>query len=161
MPKHNKHQYSLTEVYTHYKKSVTTPVDQKVYKLILDTWGKIVNDYLLAGKDVKLQQGLSTLGVRKKERRTYIDAKESKAAGRAVVKSNSHSGFYGARIYWRRHYTVINSIGWEFRPTRALSRALGVIMKMPLGHTTFVKRALVTRDVEQSKSTYNKKVHKI
>ena len=161
MPKHNKNQYTLQEVYRWYSKRVETPISYKDHKKVLDTWGDVVNEFLLSGKDVKLAQGMSILGIRKKEKRTYVDRKASKIEGKLVVKQNSHSGFYGASVYWRRHYTTINSKGWVFRPTRELARALADVMVKPLGHTRFVKRARVARTVQQSKSIQRKTIHKI
>ncbi|HEC44439.1 hypothetical protein LCGC14_0984230 [marine sediment metagenome] len=161
MPKHNKNQYSLQQVYQWYKNSVNDPVDYKTHKLVLEVWGTVFSEYILAGKDIKLQQGLSVLGVRKKEKHTYVDRRASKLAGKLVLKPNTHSGFYGANVYWRRHYTVCNSKGWVLRPCRKLSRALGVIMKQPYGHTRYVKRAMVSRKEEHRKAFYNKKVLKL
>lgn len=161
MPKHNKNQYTLKEVYRWYTKRVEEPVSYKVHKEVLDLWGDTVVEYLLKGKDVKLQQGISVLGIRKKEKRTYVDRLASKLAGKRVIVQNSHSGFYGASVYWRRHYTTINSKGWSFRPTREFARKLGDVMQEHLGHTRFVKRARVARTVEQSKSIQRKTIHKI
>ena len=161
MPKHNKNQYTLKEVYRWYTKKVENPVSYKVHKEVLDAWGDVMVEFLLEGKDIKLQQGMSVLGIRKKEKRTYVDRQASKKAGKLVVVQNSHSGFYGASIYWRRHYTTINSKGWSFRPSRELARGLADVMHTPLGHTKFVKRARVARTVEQSKSIQRKTIYKI
>ena len=161
MPKFNKNQYKLKEVYKFYKTSVTKPVAYKEFKLILDTWGDLVNEYLLEGKDVKLHNGLSIIGIRKRIKRTFINKKESKRRGMLIKSSNAHSGFYGARVLWRRHYTTFNSSGWVFQPSRELNRALARIMLSPQGHTRFTKRAIATKSIDQAKSIYNKKIYKV
>lgn len=161
MPKYNKRQYSLSEVYEFYTQSCKTPVPLAQFKLVLELWGSEVNAALLQGKDIKLYHGLSTIGVRKKEKPYYIDKKASRELKTKVRRPNTHSGGYGARIAWRRHYTTMNTAGWEFEPSRELSRSLAVVMKMPGGHTNFVQRAMVSRTPEQAKKSYNTKVHKI
>jgi hypothetical protein len=161
MPRYDKKQYSLLEMYAVYTKSCVTPVTFKVFKTILELWGSEVNASLLEGKDVRLYHGMSSLGVRKKEKPFYVDKKVSRELKTKVVRPNTHSGGYGARIMWKRHYTIMNSQGWEFEPSRKLSRGLAAVMKMPGGHTNFVQRAMVTRDLESARSVYNKKVHKI
>lgn len=161
MPKFNKNQVKLKDAYTFYKKSVKNPVSYQEYKLILDTWGRLVVDYLVAGKDIKLHHGLSVIGIRKKDKPTYVDKLESRKQGRLIKKSNAHSGFFGARVFWRRHYTTFSSMGWVFRPTRLLQSKLNAVMSTPGGHRNFLMRATVTRTLEQATSTYNKKVHKI
>ena len=162
MPKHDKCQYSLREVYSFYKNRCKerehTPVDYKMHKLILDTWGSIVSEYIVAGKDVKLHSGMATIRIRKFKRATYVDSKASKEAGRAVRKSNSHSGFYTTRVGWTRHYTTVNSRGWRFRPCRKLAQAIVAVMKTPGGHTQYVKKAKVTSHEHQRKSMYNKQI---
>lgn len=161
MPKFNRNQYTVNEMYAHYVKTTQNPVDKETFKTTLDVWGTIVNEYILQGRDVKFPHGLSTIGVRKREKPVYVDYKASREQGRRVMRSNSHSGFYGARVMWRRHYTTMNTRGWEFEPSRELSRGVAAVMKMPGGHTNFVKKAVVTSNETQSKSTYNKKVFKV
>ena len=161
MPKFNKNQYTLKQVYAHYLATTTNPVSFEQHKLILDTWGKCVNKYLLAGHDVKLHKGLSIIGVRKKIKRTFINRKECKKQKTLVKSSNIHAGFYGASVYWRRHYTSFNSRGWAFIPTRELNRALGKVMLTPLGHTNFIQQAIATSNKEQAKASYNKKILKL
>lgn len=159
MPKFNKNQYSLKEAYAFYKKSVENPVSYEEYKLILDTWGNKVVEYLLEGKDVKLHAGMSLLGVRKRHKPTFVDRQESKKQGQLVKSSNIHSGFFGAYVYWRRRYTRFNSVGWIFVATRKLHRALGTVMLQPDGHRRFTMKAEVARSEVQAKSMFNKKVH--
>jgi hypothetical protein len=161
MPKFNKNQYTLNAVYKHYKTTTTKPVTFKEHKLILDTWGQKVNEYLLLGKDVKLHSGLSLLGIRKKVKKTFINKRESKLQKTLVKSSNVHSGFYGASVYWRRHYTAFNSNGWVFYPTRELNRALGKVMLSPQGHTRYSKRAIAAGSQEKAKAIYNKNVLKL
>lgn len=158
MPKVDKKQITLPQVYKHYKTTTDNPVDYKIHKQILDAWGELVNEFLLQGKDVKLHNGMSTLGIRKKIKRTFIDKKASREAGKEIRSSNVHSGFYGANVFWRRHYTTFNSSGWGFFPSRALHRGLAKVMKTAGGHLRFMQRAMVTSKNEQAKSIYNKKV---
>jgi len=141
MPKLNKNQIQLREVYKHYEKKVENPVDYKTHKNILDTWGTIVNRYLVEGRDVQLHERLSKLGVRKFASRSYVDFKASKIAGKEVRVSNIHSNFYGARVYWNSHGTRINVKGWVFRPTKELKLAIKDVMIKPQGHTTYIKNA--------------------
>ena len=158
MPKVDKSQILLGEVYNHYRSITQDPVDYKQHKEVLDLWGEKVVEALLLGKDVKLHGGLATLGIRKKLKRTYIDKKASKELGREVRRSNSHSNFYGAKVHWRRHYTTFNSSGWVFNPSRALQRGLSAVMKTPKGHTVYLQRAMATSKKNQSRSIYVKKV---
>ena len=158
MPKVDKKQVTLPQVYQHYKNTTEDPVDYKTHKQVLDTWGELVNEYLLQGKDVRLQSGMSTLGIRKKIKRTYIDRKASKQAGKEVRAVSTHSGFYGAKVWWRRHYTTFNSSGWGFFPSRALHRGLAAIMKSAGGHLRYMQRATVTAEDSHAKSVYKKKV---
>lgn len=161
MPKYNKNQYSLKQAYAFYKKSVENPVTYKEYKLILDTWGYKVVEYLVQGKDVKLHNGMSLIGVRKRVKPTFINKKESKERGEVVRSSNIHAGFYGAYTFWRRHYTTFNSVGWVFRASRHLQKAIAAVMLQPEGHTRFLIRASAAGTQEQAINMYNKKVHKI
>jgi len=154
MPKYNKNQYLLPEVYAFYKEQTENPVDYKTHKQILDTWGTKVTEYLLQGKDIRLHKGLSILGVRKHIRETYVDRVASKKAGKLVRASNIHSGFYGAVIYWRRHYTSFSSSGWAFHPTRELKRALSQVMQTPAGHRRFVKKAKVVASAKRAREVY-------
>ena len=159
MPKVDKNQFKLAEMYRFYSKSVKSPVSYKDHKLILDTWGRTVSEYLMEGKDVNFLAGLSTLGVRKEIKFTYTDFKASKEQGRRVIKPNTHSGNYGARVYWRRSRTRFKSSGWKFVPSRVLSRGIASVMKRLLGHTVFVQRARAYN--KHAKNAYNKKVLKI
>jgi nucleoid DNA-binding protein len=163
MPKFNKNQYSLPEAYKFYKTTTTTtePVSYKQYKLILDTWGEKIIEYLLLGKDVKLHSGLSTLGIRKKIKRTFINRKESKRRGTLIKSSNIHSGFYVASVYWRRHYTAFSSGGWTFIATRQFKKELSKVMLAPLGHTRYVQRAIAVSNQKHARATYNKKILKL
>lgn len=161
MPKHNKNQYSLQYEYNTYKKTVSEPLTYKEHKKVLDLWGDIVTDYLLLGKDVRLHKGLSVLGVRKKVKRTYVDRKASKISGKLVIKPNTHSGFYGAYIYWKKNYVTCSAKGWVFKPSRALSRRLGEVMKEHRGHTRFSQRAVVTSSKKHAKAVYKQKVLKL
>ncbi|MBV1928209.1 MAG: hypothetical protein KUG81_01690, partial [Gammaproteobacteria bacterium] len=143
MPKYNKNQYSLDQVYAFYCSRVPNPVSFKEHKKILEAWGDKVVEYLVAGKDVKLHGGLSLIGVRKYESQTYTDHQESKRQGKLIKKSNVHSGFYAAKIYWRRRYTKINSSSWTFVASRNLAKAISSVMKVKGGHLRFSKRANV------------------
>jgi len=146
MPKYDKNQYSLYDVYRFYRKRCkernVEPVTYREHKLILDTWGNKVVEYLQAGKDIKLYGGLATLRIRKTKRSSYIDFKASKEAGRAIRKSNVHSGFYIAKVGWTRHYTKIASRGWKFEPSRKLVLAIVKVMRTPGGHRQYVKEEL-------------------
>lgn len=161
MPKYDKSQYNLIKVYRFYKdrckKRNVEPVDFKTHKLILDTWGTRVIEYLALGKDVKLHSGLSTLCIRKVKQASYVDFKASKEAGRAIRKSNVHSGFYVAKVRWTRHYTKISSRGWRFEPSRKLALAIVKVMKTPGGHRNFVKKAKVTQKV-RGKAVYKHQI---
>jgi len=161
MPKYDKNQYSLPEVYRFYKARCkergVEPVDYKQHKLILDTWGNKFVEYLAAGKDVKLHSGLATLRIRKKKKTTYIDFKASREAGKAVRKSNVHSGFYVAKVGWTRHYTKIASRGWKFEPSRKLIKALVKEMRTPGGHRQYVIKAEVTQK-DKEKQAYKYKI---
>lgn len=161
MPKYNKEQYTLAETYEAYKTTTNEPVTLKEFRLILDTWGVVMNEFLVRGRDVSLPHGLSVLAVRKKERPTYVDKKESAKQGKQVRKSNDHSGGYGAKVIWRRHYTTMSSRGWEFTPSRELTKAVSEVMKTPGGHQNYVKRATSTKSPDMAKKIYNQKIHKI
>lgn len=162
MPKYDKSQYSLKKVYSHYRKRCkergVEPVDFKKHKLILDTWGLKVVEYLAAGKDVQLHSGLASLQIRKKRVESYVDFKASREAGKAVRKSNAHSGFFVSVVRWTRHYTKIHSRGWKFIPSRKLVIKLTDVMKTPGGHRTFVQKARMTRHEHQRRSMYNKQI---
>lgn len=151
MPKVDKQQFKLPEVYREYKKNTTNPVDYKTHKLVLDTWGLFAIEFLLKGRDVQLHGGLSSIGVRKYKQFTYTDLKESKEKGKQIIKVNTHSGNYAARLYWRRNRTRYDSRGWKFVPSRLTSRAIAKVMQTPKGHTNFVKKIRI----------YNKKAKKI
>lgn len=161
MPRHNKNQYPLPDVYKWYKSRVLSPVDYKTHKLVLDVWGDVIIEYLLLGKDIKLHQGLSLLAVRKRPQKTYIDRKASKEYGKLVRKPNSHSGFFRAYIYWKKRYMRRSNKGWSFRASRKLSRALANVMQGYMGHTRFVQRAKIARNEEFRKLLYNQKVQKL
>lgn len=149
MPKYDKSQYSLQKVYSFYKRRCKErgiePVDYRDHKLILDTWGLKVIEYLQAGKDVKLHSGLATLQIRKTKQTSYVDFKASRDAGKVIRKSNVHSGFYVARVRWTRHYTKIASRGWKFEPSRRLVLAIVKVMRTPGGHRQYVIKAKVTQ----------------
>lgn len=149
MPKYDKSQYSLLQVYQFYKKRCkereVVPVSYKEHKLILDTWGQKVIEYLQAGKDVKLHSGLATLRIRKVKQTSYVDFKASRDAGKVIRKSNVHSGFYIAKVGWTRHYTKIASRGWKFDPSRRLVLAIVKVMRTPGGHRQYVKKAQITQ----------------
>jgi hypothetical protein len=161
MPKLNKNQCSLREVYNWYKGRTVDPVDYKIHKLVLDVWGSIINEFLLEGKDIKLQQGLSVLAIRKREQKMYVDRRASRLAGKRVMMPNSHSGYYAASIYWGRRRTGCNSKGWSFIPSRKLARSLVTVMRQPYGHARFVKRARVARTEKHREGFYKYKVLKI
>jgi nucleoid DNA-binding protein len=162
MPKYDKSQYSLPEVYKFYKRRCkerdVVPVDYKLHKRILDAWGSKVVEYLAAGKDVKLHSGLATLQIRKRKCSSYVDFKASKEAGKAVRKSNVHSGFFSAKVRWTRHYTKIHSRGWKFEPSRTLVKAIVKVMRTPRGHMQYVQKAKVTRHEEHRRSMYTKQI---
>lgn len=140
MPKINRNLISLKETYKFYKENAKGELlSYKEFKLVLDTWGSEFVNMLILGKDVKLQAGLSVFGVRKKKQFTYTDLKASKESGKRVLKPNTHSGNYGARVYWGRQKTKIDSRGWKFTPSRTLSRGISAVMKKFLGHTMYVK----------------------
>lgn len=141
MPKINRNLIQLKQVYSFYRKNAKGELlDYKTFKLVLDTWGEEMINMLLLGKDVKLYAGLSLLGVRKEECFSYTDLRASQLQGKRVIKPNTHSGNYKARMYWMRSKTNFNSKGWKFTPSRTLSRGISAIMKMLFGHTMFVKR---------------------
>ena len=74
---------------------------------------------------------------------------------------NTHSGFYGARVFWKKNYVTCSARGWIFRPARKLSRGLAVMMEKPHGHARYVKVADTTNNREHAKVVYNKKVLKL
>lgn len=161
MPKYDKNQYSLKQVYRFYVEGVDDPVSYKEHKAILDLWGSKVNDALLSGKDVKLHNGLSVLCIRKYIKKTYVNKALSKKKGELVKSPNVHSSFYGASVRWRRHYTRFNSAGWSFYPSKKLKKGLNKVMTANMGHTRFVKKATATSKQEQARSIYVKKVIKV
>jgi len=139
MPKYDRNQYLLKDVYKHYKSRVDDPVDYKTHKLILDTWGDVVVRYLMEGRDVQLQERLAKIGIRKNECKAVVDYPESKRQQKRVLRSNSHSGFYAARLYWNSHGTRFNSKGWVFQASRNLKAELFKVMSKIGGHRTFLK----------------------
>lgn len=160
MPKLNRNLILLKEVYRYYKKNAKGEiVDLKTFKLILDNYGEEFNKFLFQGKDVRLFSGLSLMGVRKHIQLTYISKVESKRQKRKVVKPNTHSGNFAAKVYWRRSRTRINTKGWSFRSSRQLSLGINTVMKRHLGHTTFVSNMGLYD--KNAKKEYNKKVLKI
>lgn len=162
MPKFDKNQYLLSDVYKFYKQRCkergVVPVTYKEHKNILDTWGRTVVQYLSKGKDVKLHSGLSILCVRKTKTATYVDFKESKKAQDVVSMSNAHSAFYVARTRWRRHYTTISSSGWSFKASSRLARAIHNQMIVPGGHRVYVRQSRVTSKENQRKSMHTKHI---
>ena len=158
MPKHNKHQIPLTEVYKHYKENAKNPLDYKTHKLVLDTWGELVSDAIAEGKDIKLFSGLATLGVRKKKCKTYIDKRASKEAGKIVRSSNSHSGFFNAKVLWKRHYTRFSSANWSFHTTKALQKKITAVMSEMDGHKRYLQKMNIAVNEDHRKAIYNKKV---
>jgi nucleoid DNA-binding protein len=162
MPKYDRRTITLQESYKWYLANSDDEykVDYKQFKLILETWGKCLNKRLCLGQDVRLYRGFSMLGVRKKIQRTYIDRQESKRQGKKVVLPNSHSNYYRASIYWKKHYTKFSCKGWSFKPTRELRKQLHDVMVEPGGHRRFVQRAMVTRSKESAKRMYNHKIYK-
>ena len=160
MPKINRNLILLKDLYRYYKKNAKGEIfDLKTFKLVLDTHGQEFNNLLLEGKDVTLFCGLSLIGVRKHVQLTYISKYESKKQGRKVLKPNTHSGNYAAKVYWRRSRTKINTRGWSFRTSRELSSGINKVMQKHLGHTTFVGNMGVYD--KNAKYEYNKKVLKI
>lgn len=159
MPKYNKNQYLLREVYDHYLTRTDDPVDYKTHKLILDTWGGIVNRYLLEGRDVQLQERLSRLGIRKKIGKVYKDPFASKLAGRQVLMPNTHSDNYIAKLHWRSHGARIAVKGWTFLPTRELKQGIKRIMLMPGGHRMFFE--IATKHNQKAAEAYKTKVLKM
>lgn len=138
MPKYKKYIYLSAEVYANYVKGVAEPLSKKDHNIVLETWGAVVAEHLLAGKDVKLHEGMSTLSIRKaRGPKTYIDYKASKEQRRQVRAPNTISDYYKARIMWSRHYTRVFSKGWIFKPYRTLARSLAQVMKTPGGHRTY------------------------
>lgn len=141
MPKVNKGQISLREVYQFYKKNTKTCVDYKTHKAILDLYGTKMNEYLLEGRDVDFFAGMSKIGFRKRYQTTYVDYKASKEAKRVIRRSNSKSGNFTAYLYWPRTKTKINSKFWKFVGSRKLKRAVVPLMQELRGHTRYVERA--------------------
>lgn len=159
MPKVNKNQYTLLEVYKHYKKSTEEPVDYKTHKAILEAWGDTVVEFLVDGRDVPLYKGLSKIGVRKRVRINYVDFRASKLAGRRIIKSNAHSDFYVGYLYWNTHKTKIFVKGWALRTSAHLAGLIGDVFKTHKGHTKFVQVA--TAHNQQAKAEFNRKIHKL
>ena len=160
MPKINRNLILLKDVYKYYKRNAKGEIlDYKTFKLVLDTYGEEFNRFLLQGKDVNLFCGLSLMGVRKHVQLTYISKYDSKLQKKKVVKPNTHSGNYAAKVYWRRSRTRVNTRGWSFRSSRELSLGVNKVMRQHLGHTTFVSNMGVYD--KKAKSEYNKKVLKV
>lgn len=161
MPKHNKNQIPLTEVYKHYKDNTEKPLDYKTHKAVLDLWGKKVREALVEGKDIKLYHGLSSLGIRKRVKKTYIDKRASSEAGKIIRRSNSHSGFFAAKLLWRRHYTKFNSNNWGFHTCRELQSMITDVMSTLNGHLRYMQKALIPTTEKQRKYAYTKNVLKL
>jgi len=104
---------------------------------------------------------MSSLLVVKKIKKRYVDYKESKIQKKKVYKSNVHSGFFGARIFWKSHYASYALKGWEFRPHRNLSRALAGVMNTPGEHRRYMERVIATTNVGAQKSVYAKTIFKL
>lgn len=158
MPKHNKRQIPLSEVYAHYKETTDKPVDYKTHKKVLDLWGKLAREALAEGKDIKLFAGLASLGVRKRKKHTFIDRKQTALQKKRVMATNSHSGFFTAKCLWRRRYTTVNSVGWSFHSSKALQMLITNVMNTLGGHSTYLQRAQSAYNDEARKKMYNSKV---
>ena len=144
MPLWNKNTVSSLELYDWYKLTVKKHVDYKTFRKVLKLWGKYANEFLVEGKDIPLYYSFKKFGVRKKYKPTFIDKLETVRQGKRVIGSNSHSDFYGAKVYWKKLHTKFNIRGWIFMPSRKLSRAVAAIMKMPGGHRRYVEQIVVS-----------------
>lgn len=161
MPKHDKRQIPLREMYQYYKNSTGSPVSYKDYKLILDTWGEELTDYVSQGKDVHLYHGMAVFGVRKRRIKTFVDKLASRIQKKRVVAVNTHSDFFAARMRWGMKATTFNRRGWNFRSSRFLKKKIATIMLMPGGHRTYMEEVKVAYSEKAGKRLYKKQVLKL
>ena len=142
MPRYDKGIIPAPEMYLWYKSRCPIHVDFKTYRSVVILWGELFCEYLLDGKDVDMYGGLSKLGVRKQYVPNYVDFKLSKDLGKRTVVPNTHSEFWGGKIWWNKARIRVKGAGWYCKPNRKLSRSLAAIMKTPGGHRKYVQIAI-------------------
>lgn len=144
MPCWNRNQVSSQEMYRWYVTTVKNHVDYKTYRAVTKLWGIRAVEMTLEGRDIPLYCGFYEIGIRKRYKPVFVDHRQSKIQGKKVYGSNSHSGFYGAKIWWGSKWIRFSVKGWHFTPMRKWSRALAQVLKTPGGHKRFVERIVVS-----------------
>lgn len=152
MPQFNRNALSSFEMYDWYKTTVKNHVDYETYREVVKLWGTLASEYLLDGRDIPLYVGFKKFGIRKKHKPTFIDYVATKKAGKLIIGSNSHAGFYGAKVYWKKFHTRFNVRGWIFIPCRKLTRALAAVMKTPGGHRKYVEQIVFSGTAKKKQS---------
>lgn len=144
MPKYDRGTLLLSEMYEQYRSFTDKPVSFKTHKAILELWGNLVSEYIIAGKEIPLYVGFKVFGTKKIYKPTYVDRRQSKLQKKLVIMPNTHSDFYGVRMYWKKIGTKFNIRNWSFTPVRKLSRALAKEMQVPGGHRKYMEKARIS-----------------
>ena len=142
MPRVNRNQIIMQDMYDWYKSLYKNHVDHATYRKVTDLWGEYARELLLEGKDLNLYVNFPLIGIRKRSKPVYIDRILSKKLKKKVYSPNTHSDYYGAFVYWRKNWANFNTVRWTFLPARKLSRGLAQVLKQPGGHRRFVENAL-------------------
>jgi len=146
-------------MYKFYCTLSSTPVDYTTYKSIINLWGEKAIEYLVQGKDIQLPSKLSYIGIRKILKPTYVDYQESRRQKKCVVKPNTHSSFYGTKLFWNSHFTRFDVNHWSLTASRKLKQAVKRVMIIPNGHTNFVRNTGVYNNF--AKQAYREHILKI
>ena len=139
MPKYNKNQVTLEDTYKRYSKRVKDPVDYKTHKQVLELFGEATRAAIVAGADVKLFQGLSSISVRKRPKRTVVDHQASKQKKKQVLMLNTHSDFFGAFMHWKKFAVIHKHVGWKLEPCKKVSKSISEVMLKPGGHKRYFR----------------------
>lgn len=127
--------YSLPDVYRHYRKTVGLKAKSKSVfnKFIRALNTEITEQFLSKPQDVQLPQNCGTIGIRKSKMRfdcrrsLRVDWKKTKELGKVIYHLNDHRNNYRYNINWNKGQTTNIRI-YSFVPPRSTSRRLAQIL---------------------------------
>lgn len=137
---------NLRESYKLYKKSVSNPVDIKVYLLLAADYNKFLLDKVLDGKEITLPSRMGTLSIVGRKQKIKFNDKgeiiglapdwvktkalwdnnpEAKEKKKRLFHTNSHTGNVRYKFLWsKKNVLVENKTLYSLRLTRTNKRAV-------------------------------------
>jgi hypothetical protein len=146
----------LREMYARYKKTQLAKgyevVTREKYSAILAKFGKLVEEDLISGKDVRLYGKIPMIGIRKYRKMFYKRFEPSE--GKVVIYPNTVAKFWWWTLYWNKNMRGIKFKGWRFTPTASFRRKMTRLMLQKDGHKKFVVRSIKRVYVEPKTPDY-------